>query len=82
MEYADGRALSTLIVSGAKSPWDLRTGDTDAIKTQIGKIPDGHQIGDHGMRYKVMGRIQAPAVVVAQVGSTNADGTFVLTMKD
>jgi len=82
MEYADGRALSTLIVSGATSPWDLRKGDTDAIKTKIGKIPDGQQIGDNGMRYKVMGRIQAPSIVVAQVGSTNSDGTFVLTMKD
>lgn len=82
IEYADARMLSTLIVSGAKSPWDLRAGDTEAIKTKIGKIPADKTIGDHGMRYKVQGRIQQKSVVVAQVGTTAPDGTFILTMRD
>jgi hypothetical protein len=82
MEYADARMLSTLIVSGAKTPWDLRTGDTEAIKTKIGKIPADKMVGDNAMRYKVQGRIQQKSVVIAQVGTTGTDGTFVLTMRD
>ena len=82
MEYAEPRMLSTLIVSGAKTPWDLRNGDTEAVKTKIGKIPDGQLIGDQAMRYKVQGRIQQKTVVLAQVGTTSPDGTFVLRMKD
>jgi len=82
IEYADARMLSTLIVAGAKTPWDLRTGDTEAIKTKIGKIPADKMIGDHGMRYKVQGRIQQKSVVIAQVGTTGTDGTFILTMRD
>jgi hypothetical protein len=82
IEYADARTLSTMIVSGARTPWDLRTGDTTAIKTKIGKIPDGKAIGDQAMRYKVQGRIQKKSAVIAQVGTTTADGYFILTMKD
>ena len=52
------------------------------IKTKIGKIPADKTIGDHGMRYKVQGRIQQKSVVVAQVGTTAPDGTFILTMRD
>lgn len=83
MEYTDQRALSTLIVAGAKTPYDLRVGTTDGVpKTKIGKIPQGQEVGDRGYRYKIMGRIQIPSVINSQVGSTAADGTFVLSMKD
>lgn len=84
MEYAEARALSTLIVAGAKSPWDLRQGDTSAIKTKIGAIPDSKMIGDHGMRYKVMGRIQQKSAVVGAPStySTSTDGYFTLKMRD
>src|ERR1039457_1493112 len=70
LEYAEPRMLSTLIVSGAKTPWDLQVGRTDVVRTKIGTIPKDKEIGDNGYRYPVMGRIQSPSVIVSQVGST------------
>lgn len=82
IEYAEPRMLSTLIVSGAKTPWDLRSGDTESLKTKIGAIPADQLVGDNAMRYKVQGRIQQKAKVVSQVGTTAIDGTFILKMFD
>jgi hypothetical protein len=85
IQYAEPRMLSTLIVSGAKSPWDLQPGRTPgdgALKTKIGTVPKGKLIGDNAYRYNIMGRIQQKTVVVSQQGTTAADGTFQLFMKD
>jgi hypothetical protein len=80
--YAEPRMLSTLIVSGAKAPWDLQVGRMDNVRTKIGKVDQSKMIGDNGYRYQVQGRIQQKSIVVSQVGTTSADGTFVLILKD
>ncbi len=79
--YAEPRMLSTLIVSGAKSPWDTVPGDTK-LKTKIGTIPKADLIGGNAYRYKIMGRIQNKSVINGQIGVSGADGTFQLSIKD
>ena len=79
--YAEPRMLSTLIVSGAKSPWDTVPMDT-TLKTKIGTIPKSDLIGGNAYRYKIMGRIQKKSVINGQIGSSGADGTFQLSVRD
>jgi len=79
IQYAEPRMLSTLIVSGAKSPWDLQGTNT---RTKIGTIPSDKLIGDNAYRYNVLGRIQQKSFINSQIGSSGADGTFQLSMKD
>lgn len=79
--YAEPRMLSTLIVSGAKSPWDTVPGDTK-LKTNIGKIDKADLIGGNAYRYKIMGRIQKKSIINSQVGTSQPDGTFQLSLRD
>lgn len=79
IQYAEPRMLSTLIVSGAKSPWDLQGTNT---KNKIGKIPADKLIGDNAYRYNVLGRIQKKTVINSQIGSSGVDGTFQLSLRD
>lgn len=82
MEYAEPRMLSTLIVSGAKSPWDLQEGRTDVVKTKIGAIPKDKLIGDNAMRYKIQGRIQKESIINGVVTQSTTTGDFSLSMQD
>jgi len=79
IEYTEPRMLSTLITGGAKSPYDTVGNRT---KTKIGNIPEDKKVGDTGLRYRKMGRIQINSIINSQVGTTNADGTFVLSLRD
>lgn len=79
--YSEPRMLTTLIVSGAKSPYDLEPG-TDNLKTKIGKIPEGKLIGDNAYRYNIQGRIQEKSTIIQQIGSTSSSGEFRLQMRD
>lgn len=81
MQYAEQRMITTLIVSGAKNPYQTEVGDT-SVKTKIGKIPDDKLIGNAGYRYRVMGRIQKSTEINYQVGTSGSDGTFSLSMKE
>ena len=77
IQYAEPRMISTLIVSGVTSPYDLKN-----KPTRIGTIPSDKLIGDNAYRYQIQGRIQKPSEIVAQVGQSLPDGTFQLTMRD
>lgn len=79
IQYAEPRMLSTLIVSGAKTPWDLQNDNT---KTKIGTIPSDALIGDNAYRYNVIGRIQQKSSINNQIGTSAADGSFQLSLKD
>lgn len=79
MEYAEPRMLTTLIVSGAKSPWDT-VGNT--TKSKIGTVPADKLIGDSAYRYFIMGRIQRKSFINGQVGSSGSDGSFQLRIQD
>lgn len=81
ISYSEPRMLSTLIVSGAKAPWQTVTG-VDDFKTKIGAIPSSQLIGDNAYRYNIMGRIQQASVINSQIGSSGSDGTFQLSLKD
>ena len=79
IQYAEPRMLSTLIVSGAKSPWDLQGMNT---RNKIGKIPADKLIGDNAYRYNVLGRIQKKTVINSQIGTSGSDGSFQLSLYD
>lgn len=78
VEYADPRYLITYIVAGAKSPWDLSGMNT---KTKIGLIPDSKTVGANGYRYRKQGRITTNNVINSQVGTSDSDGGFRLSLK-
>lgn len=79
MEYAQRRALTTLITSGAVTPYGINN-------TERTKIPEvstkGTPIASNGYQFPVMGRIETSSVILKQVGATSADGTFQLLMGD
>src|SRR6478609_12024928 len=78
LERVDQRQLTTLLTSGAITPYGI-----DITKpTKFGKIKEGQAIGDTALRFNVMGRIQKASTILAQVGSSGADGTFQLLMQD
>lgn len=78
MEYAEPRMYTTLIVSGAKSPYDLNSNRTP---TKIRPVPKGMKTGTTGIRYKKMGHIMISSTILAQVGTSDPDGHFRLRMK-
>lgn len=80
IEYTEPRMLSTLIVSGSRRPWELL--NTNQAKAKISKIPAADLIGDNAYRYNVQGRIQQSSNIVAQVGTSGANGSFQLQMED
>ena len=79
MEYAEPRMLSTLIVSGAKTPWDTIGNNT---KTKIGTIPDSKLIGGSQYNYRKMGRIVQESIIKGQIGTSAPDGSFQLELDD
>lgn len=79
MRYVEQRKLSTLIVSGVKYGKDISPSKT---RTKIPEIPKDKKVGTTGYRHKIMGRIQRASVINAQVGTSGADGSFMLRMAD
>lgn len=78
LEHADKRMISTLLVSGAVGPYGI-----GYVSTKLGKIDDNvKKIGSNAYQFDIMGRIQAASVINAQVGATESDGTFRLSMQD
>lgn len=79
LEYANRRALTTLLVSGVVTPYGINNDE----KTKIPNVDTkGTSIGNNGYQFRVMGRIEKPSVILAQIGSTAADGSFTLKMQD
>ena len=77
LEYANRRALTTLLVSGVVTPYGI----DDRKQTNI-KPATGKGIGNNAYQFDVMGRIEKAAVIRSQVGATATDGTFQLLMND
>ncbi len=79
MEYAQRRALTTLITSGAVTPYGINNTE----RTKLNEVSTkGSPIASNGYQFPVMGRIETSSVIIKQVGATQADGTFQLLMKD
>lgn len=78
LEYAEQRQITTLITSGAVTPYGV-----GYVKTKVGDaVTKGKDIGDNAFKFSVQGRIQRPSTINAQVGATSANGTFQLSMAD
>lgn len=77
LEYADKRAISTLLTSGAVGPYGV-----GYVPTKIGKVDESKKIGSNAYQFDVMSRINMPSTINAQVGSTEADGTFRLSIRE
>jgi len=77
LEYVNRRALTTLLASGVVTPYGINNSE----KT---KIPDvetrGKGIGNSAYQFRVIGRIEQAHVILGQVGTSGADGTFTLKM--
>lgn len=79
MEYAQRRALTTLITSGAVTPYGINNTE----RTKLNEVSTkGTAIASNGYQFPVMGRIETSSVILKQVGATQPDGTFQLLMRD
>lgn len=79
LEYANRRALSTLLVSGVVTPYGINNDE----KTKIPNVDTkGTKAGNNAYQFRVMGRIEKPSVILAQIRETLADGSFTLRMAD
>jgi len=78
LEYANQRALTTLIASGKVTPYGVNNEE----KKKIPMVDSKKEIGNSAYRFDIMGRIEKASEILSQVGATQADGTFYLKMKD
>ncbi len=77
LEYADQRMVTTLLTSGAVTPYGV-----SYVETKLKKVDPTKKIGNNAYRFDIMGRIQKSTEILAQVGATTTDGKFSLKMKD
>lgn len=80
IEHVDQRALSTLLVSGSVGQYGLGNVDTQ-LNGKLG-VEKGKDIGNNAYQFDVMGRIQKASVINSQIGATQANGEFQLSMQD
>jgi hypothetical protein len=79
MEYANRRALTTLISNGSVTPYGINNTE----KTKFNEVSSkGSPIGNNAYNFPVMGRLDKAATILGQVGTTSSDGRFQLKMKD
>ena len=79
LDYANRRNLTTLLTSGVVTPYGINNDEATKIPNVDTK---GTGIGNNGYQFRIMGRIEKPSVILAQIGSTSADGSFTLRMAD
>lgn len=77
IEHVNKRMIATLLVSGAVTKHGI-----GYVPTKIGKVDDTKKIGNNAYQFDVWTRIQKAVEVNSQVGATQADGTFQLSLKD
>jgi len=79
IDFVQRRQMTTLFTSGAVTPYGIKY-------TKPTRIPNvdtkGKGIGADAYQFRIMGRIEATAPIVNQVGTSGVDGTFTLTMLD
>ncbi len=77
LEYVDKRMLTTLLTSGAITPYGV-----GFVPTKIGQVDASKKIGNNAYQFDVQGRIQKASTILSQVGASGADGSFTLIMND
>jgi len=79
LDYANRRNLTTLLTSGVVTPYGINNDEATKIPNVDTK---GTGIGNNGYQFRIMGRIEKPSVITAQIGATLSDGSFTLRMAD
>lgn len=81
IEFANRRSLFTMLTSGVVTPYGI---DPSVQTDSPGAETRGQSmgIGTDAYQFRIMGRIEKPAVILSQVGSTQSDGSFTLKMQD
>lgn len=77
LEHADKRSISTLLTSGSVGPYGI-----GYVDTKIGKVDSSKKIGSNAYQFDIMGRIQMPTTINAQVGASGTDGSFNLSTRE
>ena len=80
MEYTNQRSLTALIASGNVNPYGINNMGRSKITNLEGS--NAKPIGSTSWQFPVMGKLDKPAIVLSQIGTTSADGRFQLLMKD
>jgi len=80
LDFVDQRKLMTLLTSGVMTPYGPK--DSSKVRTEMPVIDDSKKISDNAYRFNVIGSINQPSEIISQYGSTSADGTFQLYLKD
>lgn len=79
IDFVQRRQMTTLITSGAVTPYGIKNNKPTRIPNVETKSKG---IGADAYQFRIMGRIEAIAPIVNQVGTSGVDGTFTLTMAD
>lgn len=79
LEFVQQRQMTTLITSGAVTPYGIKYSKPTNIPNVDTK---GKGIGSDAYQFRIMGRIESVAPIVGQVGSSAANGEFQLKMLD
>lgn len=78
IEHVDKRSLSTLLVSGAVGKYGV-----GQVDTKYGSLASkGKDIGNNAYQFDVMGRIQKASTINSQIGATDSNGVFQLSLMD
>lgn len=79
LDFVQRRQMTTLITNGAVTPYGIKyQKPANAPNVDV----KGKGIGSDGYQFRIMGRIEAVAPIVGQVGTSGVDGTFSLKMLD
>lgn len=78
MQKVDRRQLTTLLTSGALNDYGINLN----VPEKFAKPRKGDVVGNSSIQFGIMGSLLLSSVVVAQQGSSNADGSFQLIMAD
>lgn len=81
MDFVQQRQMTTLITSGAVTPYGINYKTPTNIPNVESKS-QGRGIGSDSYQFRIMGRIEAPSPILGQVGTSGLDGTFSLKMGD
>lgn len=81
LEYVQQRQMTTLITSGAVTPYGIKYQAPTRIP-DVNTKSEGKGIGSTSYQFRIIGRIEAPAPILGQVGTSGSDGTFTLKMQD
>jgi len=79
IEYVQQRQCTTLFTSGAITPYGIKYNAPTRVPNVETK---GRAIGADAYQFRIMGRLEATAPILGQVGTSDTNGAFTLKMQD